>query len=103
VRAAVVAGVPNCLMNTEAMGDIRAAGHWGRKRRRIGKNRTLPSESQEQYPDDQSPIHCEAFYRQNNRQSGQYPDAANATPATAKRAVPMSTLVILQSPSEACG
>jgi len=97
VRAAAVAGVPACLMNTEAMRDIPAGGHWGRKRRRIGKNWTLPSEGQEQYRDDQSPTHCEAFYRQNIRQSGQYPDAANATPAAVKRAAPTSSLFILQS------
>jgi hypothetical protein len=43
----------------------------------------------------------EALYRQNIRQSGQYPDAANATPATAKSAAPMSALFILLSPSKA--
>jgi hypothetical protein len=46
--------------------------------------------------------HCETFYRQNIRQSGQYPEAANATPATAKSAAPpMSALFMLLSPSKA--
>jgi hypothetical protein len=45
---------------------------------------------------------CEAFYCQNRRQSGQYPDAANATPAAAKTPAPISTLFMLQSPSKAC-
>jgi hypothetical protein len=44
----------------------------------------------------------ETFYRQNIKQSGQYPEAANATPATAKSAAPpMSAFFIFLSPSRA--
>ena len=62
VRAAAVAAVPGwrrvCAL-THAGGGAYGAG----ESHRVGQRRTLPSEGQKQYPDDQPPIHLHSVLR----------------------------------------